>query len=139
MKKVVTDIQMRFADVDCLGHVNNVNLQHYFDVGIMEFYSTVLGKTVDRNSESLILASVFTNYYRQTRLTDKVCVETWVRRVGGKSITVFQRLVDKATGAVNADCTKVAVGFDFERQETFRLRDEWRAKLAEYLETDSEE
>ena len=28
-----TPIQMRFADVDMLGHVNNVNQQHYFDVG----------------------------------------------------------------------------------------------------------
>ena len=27
-----TPIQMRFADVDMLGHVNNVNQQHYLDV-----------------------------------------------------------------------------------------------------------
>ena len=33
MKKTETDIQIRFDDIDMLGHVNNVNLQHYFDLG----------------------------------------------------------------------------------------------------------
>ncbi len=33
---------MRFADVDMLGHVNNVNQQHYFDVGKSDFFRSVL-------------------------------------------------------------------------------------------------
>ena len=35
-KYIESDIQIRFADADSLGHINNVNLQHYFDVGKME-------------------------------------------------------------------------------------------------------
>ena len=46
-KYIESDIQIRFADADSLGHINNVNLQHYFDVGKMEFYEKVLGKTID--------------------------------------------------------------------------------------------
>ena len=46
-KYIESDIQIRFADSDSLGHINNVNLQHYFDVGKMEFYEKVLGKTID--------------------------------------------------------------------------------------------
>ena len=35
---IETQIQMRFADIDVLGHVNNVNQQHYFDLGKCDFY-----------------------------------------------------------------------------------------------------
>lgn len=34
---IETQIQMRFADIDVLGHVNNVNQQHYFDLGKCDF------------------------------------------------------------------------------------------------------
>ena len=68
-KYIESDIQIRFADADSLGHINNVNLQHYFDVGKMEFYEKVLGKTIDPDAESLILVSIHTNYHRQSRLT----------------------------------------------------------------------
>lgn len=34
---IETKIQMRFADVDMLGHVNNVNQQHYFDLAKATF------------------------------------------------------------------------------------------------------
>ena len=40
---IETKIQMRFADVDMLGHVNNVNQQHYFDLGKSDFFRRVLG------------------------------------------------------------------------------------------------
>lgn len=47
MSKVVeSKIQIRFADADCLNHINNVNLQHYFDIGKMDFYEKVLGKPI---------------------------------------------------------------------------------------------
>lgn len=36
---IETQIQMRFADIDVLGHVNNVNQQHYFDLGKSTFTS----------------------------------------------------------------------------------------------------
>ena len=42
---IETKIQMRFADIDVLGHVNNVNQQHYFDLGKCDFYKQVLGLT----------------------------------------------------------------------------------------------
>ena len=132
-KFIESKIQIRFADADCLGHINNVNLQHYFDIGKMEFYEKVLGKTIDPDNESLILVSIHTNYHRQSRLHSNLVVRTWVEKIGNTSVTIFQHLVDMAEGGVNADCRSVAVGFDFEKQDKFPLKPEWRAKIREYL------
>lgn len=132
---IESDIQVRFADADCLGHVNNINLHHYFDVGKMQFYAQVLGKTIDPDSESLILASTHANYYHQTKLHEKLYVETAVEKIGNKSVTIYQRLMERTTGRVNADCRTVAVGFDFETQETFPLKPAWVERMQEYLIT----
>ena len=48
-------------------------------------------------------------------------------------MTIFQHLIDRADGGINADCRSVAVGYDFLRQESFPLKKEWRAKMEEYL------
>ena len=111
-KYIESDIQIRFADADSLGHINNVNLQHYFDVGKMEFYEKVLGKTIDPDAESLILVSIHTNYHRQSRLHSQLVVRTWVEKIGNSSVTIFQHLIDRADGGINADCRSVAVGYD---------------------------
>ncbi len=132
-KYIESDIQIRFADADSLGHINNVNLQHYFDVGKMEFYEKVLGKTIDPDAESLILVSIHTNYHRQSRLHSQLVVRTWVEKIGNSSVTIFQHLIDRADGGIKADCRSVAVGYDFLRQESFPLKKEWRAKMEEYL------
>ena len=34
-KTYITEIQKRFSDVDMFGHVNNVYIQDYFDLGIL--------------------------------------------------------------------------------------------------------
>lgn len=132
-KAIESEIQKRFADADCLGHINNVNLQHYFDIGKMEFYRRVLGKKIDPDAESLILASIHTNYYEQTRLHDDIYVKTYVEKTGNKSATIFQKLINRTNGKVNADCRSVVVGYDFHKQGTFPLKDEWRTLMSEYL------
>ena len=132
-KVFTTEIQVRFADGDTLGHINNINLQHYFDLGKMEFYRKVMHKTIEADNESLILASTHTDYYLQSKLYDRLTVETRVEKIGNKSVTFTQNLVNLDTGSVNAHCRTVAVGFDFETQQTFELKPEWRVALKEYL------
>jgi acyl-CoA thioester hydrolase len=127
------DIQMRFADADILGHVNNVTLIHYFDLGKTEFYAQVMGRKVEPSREGSILVSVHTDYMEQTRLGDKLYVETAVEKIGTKSVTFFQKLINRRTGALHATCRSVAVGFDFTKQESMELKPEWKAKLREYL------
>lgn len=130
--KIVTNIQQRFADADQLGHVNNIHLQEYFDLGKMELYAHALGQRVDWRGLNLVLASIKTDMLRQTRLGDDIVVESWVERIGNKSMTVGQRIVDRRDGGVNATCQTVVVCFDFVSQSSQPYPDEWRALLSAY-------
>lgn len=132
--KLTTEIQQRFADADTLGHINNIHLQEYFDLGKMELYATLLGNRIDWRGVNLVLVSIKTDMMRQTRLGDDIIVESWVEKIGTKSMTVRQRLVNRADGVANAECSTVVVCFDFASQRAIPFPDEWRAILENSIE-----
>ena len=127
MRKTETDIQIRFADVDILGHVNNVNLQHYFDLGKTDFYTQILGSdVVPGGREFPITASTGTSFLAQTRQNEHVYVETSMPAVGNKSMTLEQRLISRDTGEVKAESRSVMVAFDFVDQVSIPVPEAWR-------------
>ncbi len=125
-----TRIQMRFADSDMLGHINNVNLQHYFDVGKSDYFGQVLQLAIRRDSASLILANTNTQYHAETLYGQEIWVRTWVGRVGTKSITVEQELFDRTTGQLKASSTSIMVAYDFEQGYSIPVPDAWRARIS---------
>ncbi len=129
---VETEIQMRFADTDMLGHINNINMQHYFDMGRQDYMRNVLQVPLVWDKEGMIMASVETQYLHQTRFGDPVYVTTCIERLGNKSVTMFQRLINRQTGNVHAECRAVVVAFDYAAQRTIPLPEEWRRRIEEH-------
>lgn len=133
-----TNIQMRFADVDILGHVNNVNQQHYFDLGKSDFFAWVLHLGSRWQREGLIMVSTRTDYKAQIFMDSSVCVTTRPVEIGNKSFRLFQQILDTETREVKTECTTVLVAFDFEAQRSIELPASWREKLSEHLEGEGE-
>ncbi len=129
---VRTEIQKRFADVDMLGHVNNVNVMHYFDVGKNDFFARVLEIGSHLDGTGLITASIKVDYLVQTRLHDRNHVETYVEKLGNKSLVLYQRLVNSDTGVVNVEIRAVMVAFDYAEQQSVELPEWWRGALSEH-------
>lgn len=121
-----TDIQIRFADVDILGHVNNVNLQHYFDLGKNAYFNEVIGVETDWHKIGTITASTHTSYLAQTRPNERIYVETAIEKIGNKSFTFYQRLISRTNGEVKAESRSIMVAFDFSQQVSIPVPDEWR-------------
>jgi YbgC/YbaW family acyl-CoA thioester hydrolase len=132
MKTIETDIQIRFADIDSLGHVNNVNLQHYFDLGKMDFYRRaigIVGVLSDKTGIFPITAGTQTDYFGQTHPEENIYVETTLEKVGNKSMTFAQRIVSRATGEVKAASRSAMVAFDFAAQVSVPVPEEWRESV----------
>ncbi len=132
--KTTVDIQIRFADVDMLRHVNNVNLQHYYDLAKNHHFTELTGVRPGYSSKGLITAATDSSYLGQTRVDDDIFVETRVEKVGNKSITLFQRIIARPSGEVRSDSRSVMVAYDFERQTSIPVPDEWREKLERSIE-----
>ena len=82
---------------------------------------------------SLILARLEVDYLRQLyyRSGERLPVRSWVHRLGTKSFTVRQELIQEGEVALRADV--VMVQFDYETQRSRPLDDEERAFWTRYL------
>ena len=118
-----TDVQLRFADTDALGHVNNASFATFAEIARLDFLQRLGGSV-----RSLILASLHLDFRRQIKLGDSVYVETWVEKVGSSSVTLTQRVC--ANGENAADVKSVVVYFDYANQKSRPLTDDMRAALA---------
>ena len=132
--KTTVDIQIRFADVDMLRHVNNVNMQHYFDTGKNDYFEKVLGYETGYDNKGIITAATNTSYFGQTRFKDDIYVETWVEKIGNKSVTVVQRIIARPGGEVRAESRSVMVAYDFEHQMSIPIPEGWRKILEANIE-----
>lgn len=129
MKRPVirTAIQKRFADVDIFHHVNNVAQQSYFDVGKSDYFARVLECELMDIRPMIVTVSTSTSYMGQIRRNDEIEVVTQTEKIGDKSFTLFQQIV--CGDDVRSESRSVMVAFDFGRQESVRVPDQWRHKL----------
>ena len=122
-----TPIQKRFSDIDPFQHVNNVSQQMYFDVGKTEYYEKILGAEVLSGGLRILTVSTATSYAGQVRMHDPVRVTTICERIGTKSLTLFQQLL--VGEEVRSESRSVMVVFDFARQRSEPVPEEWRRRL----------
>ena len=123
-----TDVQVRFADTDALGHLNNTAYSFYAEHARLEFFSD-LGAEV----AGLILARIALDFRRQVRFREAVYVLTRVERVGNSSVTLAQEVY--AEGKLAADVSSVVVLFDYEAGRSKRIPEELRGRLEAHLTT----
>lgn len=110
-------------------HINNAVQQTYFDLGKIEFLHDVLSLDEAFDRVSLITVAVSNNFFRQIRQENDIEVRTTVRKVGNKSVTLFQQIVDCADGEPMSDSLTTMVAFDAEKQVSVPVSAEWREKL----------
>ncbi len=130
----VLKIQKRFADTDMLGHVNNVNLQHYFDLGKSELFRQVVGGIEDHLSDtSLIIKAVHNVYESPVFMGQDTEVTTRIEKIGNSSLTILQTIRDASTGLINATSCCTMVCFSPKSGESKPIPDFWRKRFEETI------
>ncbi len=120
-----TPVQMRFADTDALGHVNNGSFVLYAETARLEFLGALGGAV-----QSLILAHLAVDFRRQVTFGQAIVVDTWVERIGTTSVTILHAI--RADDAVAAEVRSVVVSFDYGAQRPRPWTAEQRAALDAY-------
>ena len=132
--KSIIPIQVRFNDVDMLGHVSNTVYQNYYDAGKLHYFEEVL-PDMDYINKGVIAASVKIDYLKPIFMKTRILVETHVTHIGNKSLTMEHQLVEEFSGEVLSTCTVVLVCFDFKTQKSIPLPEAWKKQIMIY-ETD---
>jgi acyl-CoA thioester hydrolase len=120
-------VQLRWSDPDTLGHVNHARALSLLEDARLAMVDELAGGSVT-------LARLEVDYLRQLyyRAGERPCVSSWVTRLGTKSLTVRQELVQDDRVAIRADV--VLVMFDFAADTSRALTEEERQHWSRYLE-----
>jgi acyl-CoA thioester hydrolase len=127
-----TPVQIRFNDVDIMGHVNNSVYQNYFDFARMRYFEEVFGSRVDWYDKALVLVKIEIEYQRPVLMYDFIQVLTKVHYLGNKSLQMVQHLVGESADDVRCSNKAVLAGFSYASGDSIYLLDEWKEKINRY-------
>jgi acyl-CoA thioester hydrolase len=132
-----TRLEVRFADTDAMGHVNNAAYLTYVEAARIAWWTATTGETLEREpgrAEGLILAEAELAFRAPLFFGETVTIETRATRIGRTSLGVDHRLTAaRADGPSRliATCRSVIVRYDYEAERPVA----WPAELIAAIET----
>ncbi len=133
MTRFTTDIQMRFRDIDGMGHVNNAVYLSYIELARTQFYMHQANKrTLDEID--FILAHMEIDFESQAMWGDQIQVAVWPSKIGNSSFTLSYEVQEKRSGRVVARAKSVLVSYDYNNKKSKPIPPYFRKLLEAALE-----
>jgi acyl-CoA thioester hydrolase len=118
----VIPVQVRFRDLDPLGHVNNAVFITYLETARIG-YSMSLRGTASLADLDLILAEITCTYRSPAYYGETLDVGVRVVEIGNKSFVMEYRIEERETRRLVATARSVQVAYDYDTQQTVPLSD----------------
>jgi acyl-CoA thioester hydrolase len=112
---VVTEVPVRWADMDSLGHVNNIMYLQYFETGRIAYMERAgLGPPGPAwRDHGFIVASVDCLYRAPHTYPDTVSVGARVSSMGDDRIVIEHAAYSQQSGKIAAEGTALLVSYDY--------------------------
>ena len=123
----VHEEQVRFRDLDPMGHVNNAVFLTYLEQARVAFFAE-MGAATGLEDMNMIVARVEIDFKAPVRLGQEVEVSVRASRFGTKSFDLDYEL--RVEGELVAVAKSVQVAYDYKRREPVPVPAEWREKLS---------
>lgn len=128
-----TQVQLRFNDIDALGHVNNSVYFQFFDLAKTEYFKGLnVQSDIDWRRPTVIIANVNCSFLAPTVFNEPVEVLTQCMRLGNKSLTLLQHVVNRDTSEPKATCATVMVNLDPETNQPSPIPKVWRDAIVAF-------
>ena len=127
-----TPIQLRFKDVDALGHVNNANHLSFFELARIHYLDDIMGSIIEWEKAGLILARATVDYKQPDFLKDDVFVYTAFEKSGTTSFELSYRMVrveKDQSETLLATGTSVIVCYNYAEKKPVPVPKEWVEKM----------
>jgi acyl-CoA thioester hydrolase len=126
--RYVRPVELRFRDLDAVGHVNNVVYLTYMETARIQWWIDVTGHRDFRNF-GMILARTEIDYKAPASWGDRLEVGVRCASMRRSSFVLEFRVAEPDGGRVFAEARKVLVHYDYEAGRSVPLPDALREKL----------
>lgn len=127
-------IEIRYADLDPQGHVNNARYLTYFEQARVN-YLIHLGLFDGKQSFmqiGIIIADAHVTFKEPLYFHTDAQVGARISRIGNKSMQMEYTIRDMDTGLEAASGATTIVTYDYATQQTIRVPDYWREVIARF-------
>lgn len=124
-----TNIDVRFRDLDALGHVNNAVFFTYFEEGRKHFFKKRCNVS-NPTGFGFIMAHISCDYLKPIRLKDRLKLQITVSAIKNKSFAFNYQLADrKDDSLVFATGESVQVCYDYRLNKSVPVPPDLKEKL----------
>ena len=127
-------IEVRYGDLDPQGHVNNAKHLTYFEQARIAYMIELGLFTKDQSFMEIgvIVADVHLTYLAPVYFGQNIKVGVRVTKLGNKSMTWEQNVLDADTREELAKGVLVIVTYDYKAGKTIPIPEEWREKIKQF-------
>ncbi|HKJ40109.1 MAG TPA: thioesterase family protein [Anaerolineales bacterium] len=127
-------IEVRYGDLDPQGHVNNAKHLTYLEQARVAYMIELGLFTKDQPFMDIgvILADVHITYFEPVYFGQNIKVGVHAAKLGNKSMTWDQNIVDADTGKELAKGEVVLVTYDYREEKTMSIPQEWKEKIKSF-------
>lgn len=131
------EVQIRFADFDILGHINNTKHLVFVENARIDYMETVAGQRLHDQEITSIIAHVDIDYIKPIFPGELVNIYTRCSRIGNKSyqlesITVTGSADAPEKQSIVAKSNTVIVSYDYKNEQAFPLPQDKVENLIRY-------
>jgi acyl-CoA thioester hydrolase len=130
-----TPVQLRFKDVDKMGHVNNANHLTYIELARLKYFEDVVGTDASSSEQQgIILGRIEIDYKSPILLHDKIFVYTRCSKLGTKSIELSWAIVreNNSLEEMVASGIAVLVCYDYAQHKTIEIPSVQKQKIIRF-------
>jgi acyl-CoA thioester hydrolase len=127
-------IEVRYGDLDPQGHVNNAKYLTYFEQARIAYWIQlgIFSKDQSFMEIGVILADVHITYLEPIYYGQNIKVGVHVSKLGNKSMTWEQNIVDADRAQELAKGEVIVVAYDYRAEKTMSIPQEWRERIMEF-------
>ena len=123
----VERIPIRWADMDAMGHVNNVTYFRYMEQARISWFDRLVPGRDAWQTTGIVIANASCNFRRAMTYPGTVEVKVYTAQPGGSSIATYYELLIE--DEIFADGAAVVVFIDMKTQKAKRIPEEIRSLL----------
>lgn len=124
---LVTEVTLRYSDMDVLGHLNNAVYASLFEAGRVAYVEQMLLE-VTPPGLGFVIVRLTIDFKTEARYPGIARIETAVTRIGGSSLVFAQTL--SVGGRLSAAAEGICALFDLKERRAVRLPEPMRERIA---------
>ena len=126
----IVPVQLRFNDIDILGHLNNIVYFSLYDLAKARFIREIRpNMPADWRKVDCVIANINCSYIKQVVFGEDIAIKTRCSHIGEKSFTLQQCLFEQSSQEIRSICETVMVCFDPETGRSAPMNPAFREAL----------